>query len=145
MTIFSIRSLTLAIAIAAGFLAGCTPSPKAEEKKPEEIVSARAAERWQELMQLNFDGAYAYLAPSVKTVVSANGFKNRFSIDPRETKAPWIKAEVRSVVCTDNESCNVQIYVESQNNIPTFKNMKTSAVIDERWIEQDGQWWLYMK
>ena len=145
MTIFSVRNLTIAAAIAAGFLAGCTPSPKVEEKKPEEIVSARAAERWQELMQLDFEGAYAYLAPSVKTVLSADGFKRRYSLDPRQTKAPWTKAEVRSIVCTDNESCNVQVYVESVPNIPQFKGMVTSATIDERWIQQDGQWWLYIK
>lgn len=145
MTLFSIRSLTIAAAIAAGLLAGCTPGTKVDERKPEEIITERAAGRWQELMKLNFDGAYAYLAPSVKTVMSADGFKRRYTIDPRQKKAPWTKAEVRSVTCTSEDSCDVKVYIESEPAIPQFRGMVTSAQVDERWVLQDGQWGLYLK
>lgn len=144
MRSFSIRSLTIAAAIAAGLVAGCTTS-QVEDVTPEQAVTARAAERWQELMKLNFDGAYAYLAPSVRTVMSADGFQRRYSIDPRAKKGPWTKADVRNVTCTDKETCNVTMYIESEVNIPQFNGMKTSAPIEERWIHEDGQWWLYMK
>lgn len=144
MTHFSIRNLSIATALTVGFLAGCTTS-KVDEKPAEETVAARAAERWQQMMQLNFDGAYAYLAPSVKTVLSEDGYKRRYSIDPRKKQGPWTSADVKSVTCPDEETCNVSIYIESQADIPQFKGMKTSALIEERWIYQDGKWWLYMK
>ncbi|THU01034.1 hypothetical protein E9531_09630 [Lampropedia puyangensis] len=144
MKLFSTKHLTVATAIAAALLAGCT-TQQTDDRPPEDIVKTRSTEHWQALMNLDFDKAYTYLAPSVKTVLSADGFKRRFSINPRQKGSPWKKTEVRSVTCADKETCQAKVFVEAQPYIPQFKGMSTTTVTDEQWVYQDGQWWLYMK
>lgn len=128
-----------------GLLAvGCS-TQKADTAPPEDIVAQRAAERWEALMALDHAKAYSYLAPSVRSVMSLDGFRRRLNLGLDVTEAPWTQADVRSVSCENPEVCEAKIFVAARIMVPQFSGMTSSAEVKERWVYQEGEWWLYMQ
>ena len=56
-------------------LSGCASTPGAS---PEQIVTQRAQERWNHVLKLEFDKAYAYLSPAERAVTSEENYVQRF-------------------------------------------------------------------
>lgn len=133
-----------ALCSAAALLAACN-TQKADNRPPEEIISERAAARWQAMMDREYAKAYEHVAPSVRSVMSLDGYKRRYNILSDQHPSSWKKAEVRGVSCESSDACTAKVYLETQIHVPKFQGMRATAETEERWILQDGQWWVHLR
>lgn len=141
----SLRGLLVASALAASVLAGCAAPGVGTSAAPavtvpakaEDVVRARAQERWDLLLAEKYDGAYAYITPAYRALNTAKDYRNRFSAG-----AQWVSAKVQSVECAMPERCTVQTAVETLVVARGF-NGPIKTIITETWLPEDGQWWYY--
>ena len=136
-TAMSFSLATRAAALAAALaLAACASN---SAKTPEQIVAERAEARWQHLIKQDFAGAYAYLTPAYRDVVPQEQYRRRFG-----SAGAWTNAIVHEVKC-EPEACTVKVRITTQLRIPKFaaRLPEVSSYIDERWVREDGQWWLF--
>ena len=126
----------LGVAALASALAGCAGL---KPKTPEEVVAQRAEARWAALIKGDFDGAYAYLPPSFRAVVSAPDYRKRFG-----AAGQWSNAIVHKVSC-EAESCKATVRITTQIRLPRFAMTlpETTTYLDEIWVREEGQWWRY--
>lgn len=107
---------------------------------PEQAVKERAQARWEALIKRDFDKAYTYLEPSYRALNSAEAYGNG-----RGTIASWTAAEVLDVTCPDADKCTtkVRINVNAPGMPKGLRDINT--VVNETWLREDGQWWLFQK
>jgi hypothetical protein len=131
------RRLSLAALLAAAaWLAACASL----QSKPEDSVTERANARWQALIQGDMAKAYTYSTPGFRTVVNLEGFRGRTGIAGR-----WHAAQVVNVTCDTPERCKAVIKLEFSTLIPGFSKDRITTHIDETWLLEDGQWWIFQK
>lgn len=126
----------MALMAAGALLSGCASF----QTKPEDAVTQRANERWQALLKGDMAKAYAYSAPGFRAVVDIEGFKGRTGIAGR-----WLGAQVMNVSCDTPERCKAVIRLEFSTLIPGFSKDRMTTHIDETWLLEDGQWWIFQK
>ncbi|MFC5500513.1 hypothetical protein ACFPOE_23425 [Caenimonas terrae] len=122
--------------VAAVALAGCATKPSG----PEQVVRERATQQWQARIAGDLDKSYGFTTPSYRGGTSLETFKKGFG------SAVVVKsAEVATVVCETTDKCVVNAKVVAQPNlllgrraVPPF-----TTYIDETWLREDGQWWLF--
>ena len=131
------RRLSLITLVAAGALLSACASFQA---KPEDAVTQRANARWQALLKGDMAKAYTYSAPGFRAVVDVEGFKGRTGIAGR-----WLGAQVTSVNCDTPERCKAVIRLEFNTLIPGFSKDRMTTHIDETWLLEEGQWWIFQK
>lgn len=132
---FSLTTRAAALAAALA-LAACASN---SAKTPEQIVAERAEARWQHLIKQDFAGAYAYLTPAYRDVVPEAQYRRRFG-----SAGAWTNAIVHEVKC-EPEACTVKVRITTKLHLPNFaaRLPEISSYIDERWVREDGQWWLF--
>ena len=131
------RRLSLAALIGAGaLLAACASL----QTKPEDAVTQRANARWQALLKGDMAKAYTYSSSGFKAVVNLEGFKSRTGIAGR-----WHAAQVVNVTCDTPERCKAVIKLEFSALIPGRAKDRITTHIDETWLLEDGQWWIFQK
>ncbi len=132
---FSLATRAAALAAALA-LAACASN---SAKTPEQIVVERAEARWQHLIKQDFAGAYAYLTPAYRDVVPQEQYRRRFG-----SAGAWTNAIVHEVSC-EPEACTVKMRITTQVRVPLFATRisEVTTYMDERWVREDGQWWLY--
>lgn len=109
---------------------------------PEEKVKALATQRWQYLVEGDFDKAYEMATPGFRKVRNLRDYRVRKSAVP----VKWMQAEVLRVVCTPLEvptKCVVRIKLDSKPVVPTGFTGVLSSGIDETWLFEDGRWWMF--
>lgn len=126
----------MALMAAGALLSGCASL----QTKPEDAVTQRANERWQALLKGDIAKAYAYSAPGFRAVVDIQSFKGRTGIAGR-----WLGAQVTNVSCDTPERCKAVIRLEFSTLIPGFTKDRMTTHIDETWLLEDGQWWIFQK
>ena len=131
------RRLSLITLVAAGSLLSACAS---FQTKPEDAVTQRANARWQALLKGDMAKAYTYSTPGFRAVVDIEGFKGRTGIAGR-----WLGAQVTSVSCDTPERCKAIIKLEFSTLIPGFSKDRMITHIDETWLLEDGQWWIFQK
>ncbi len=131
------RRLSLMALICAGTLLGACASLKT---KPEDAVTQRANARWEALIKGDMAKAYTYSTSGFRAVVDVEGFKGRTGIAGR-----WLGAQVTSVSCDTPERCKAIIRLEFSTLIPGFSKDRMNTHIDETWLLEDGQWWIFQK
>ena len=124
----------LGVAALASALAGCDGL---KPKTPEEVVAQRAEARWAALIKGDFDGAYAYLPPSFRAVVSAPDYRKRFG-----AAGQWKSVQIHGVQC-EPERCTVKLRLTSLVMVPPRINREVIGYLDEIWVRDEGQWWYY--
>jgi hypothetical protein len=131
------RRLSLSALLAAGaLLAACASL----QTKPEVSVTERANTRWQALLKGDMAKAYTYSSPGFRAVVNLDGFKGRTGIAGR-----WHAAQVVNVTCDTPERCKAVIKLEFSALIPGRAKDRITTHIDETWLLEDGQWWIFQK
>jgi hypothetical protein len=131
------RRLSLAALLAAAaWLAACASL----QSKPEDSVTERANARWQALIQGDMAKAYTYSTSGFRAVVNLENFKSRTGIAGR-----WHAAQVVNVTCDTPERCKAVIKLEFSTLIPGFSKDRMKTHIDETWLLEDGQWWIFQK
>lgn len=124
------------ISVAVSLLSACAGL---EPRTPEEIVKARATERWQAMLKRDTRKAYEFTAPSYRAVVSAEKFGSKFG-----TAVVWVAAEVVSVTCA-TEKCTATVMIEAKPLLGAKFGNTISTHVDETWLLEDGRWWFFQK
>src|SRR2546430_7045785 len=128
----SLRSGAAGAALVAEVLGGCATTGSADRAK--EIVAQRAQERWDLLVKNDFAGAYKYLSPGSREVITADayaaGFRRNF----------WSGAKVGEVSCAASDACEAEIWIEYQN-----RGLQMRTPIHEKWISQRSNWWVVLE
>jgi hypothetical protein len=130
------RFICMGLFVAGSFLTGCASL----QTKPEEAVAQRATERWQALVKGQLIKAYEYNTPGYKALVTPESFIGRTGIAGR-----WLGAEVIRVECAQPKSCKAVIRLDFQALFSGRSTDKLSTHIDETWLLEDGQWWIFQK
>jgi hypothetical protein len=134
LTFRPLRLATLASLLIAG-LAGCAALQPAT---PEEAAGKRANEYWQERVGRHYDKAYAYTSPAYRETRTADQYTSQFG-----SGAIITSAEVASVHC-EPQKCTVQMKLGVKPLLPNTTLGTISTYVDETWLYEQGQWWLYM-
>lgn len=128
----------VSLSIAALTLGACS-GMTTKNQTPEEAVVERAQARYDALMkkdQKGLEEALSYTTKSFRDITSAAEYQGRYG-----GRAGWESADVQKAMC-DESVCEVSIKV-------VFKthriNVPLNTYIDEKWIEVDGEWWVYHK
>lgn len=101
----------------------------------EKQLAERAQQRWQALIEGNFDRAYEFETPGYRAVYSKKVFQNRFGGSVR-----WHSAEVREV-SIDGDRAQVRMLIGYQTLTPQGETIDGERPIWERWQLVDGEWW----
>lgn len=105
---------------------------------PQDQVRQRAAERWQALVGGEFSRAYSYNTPSYRAVVSPDGYRNRFG-----SAVVWVGSEIVDVNCPEATKCLARLRLEYKPLMNRKFAAKLSTYVDETWLFEEGQWWLF--
>jgi hypothetical protein len=127
----------LMLILACGFLWAC------EEQTPEQQVTQAANERWQSLIQGDFDAAYKHYTKAYKKTVSLDHFKNRI-----RGVGLWSAANVTNVNCDAiGKQCTASVEVTVAVKMRGLdKPTKTSTTLKETWVNEGGfSGWKYVK
>jgi len=119
-----------ACAVSALLLAGCA---SLQPQTPEQIVEARANQRWQYLIEGDIQKAYDMLTDSYRRVTPYERYRTRLA------NGGWIKAKAISVNCAD-EVCAVRISLEAKPPLGAKYGGNINTGLDESWVLEEGQW-----
>ncbi len=101
---------------------------------PQEEVGKRALERWQALIQRDFEKAYGFLSPAYRSAVSLESYKSRIS-----ERIRWTEATLKGVSC-EEARCEVTLEVGYRYVSKPF-DYEGRKTVKERWIHSQGGWW----
>jgi hypothetical protein len=107
---------------------------------PEETVRKLATQRWQALLAGKFDQAYEFATPAFRKLRTADFYRTNRSAVP----VKWVSAEVLRVDC-EPQRCAVKIKLITRPIMPGFNKLNLETGLDEVWILEDGQWWMFEK
>lgn len=125
-----------ALIVTAVALAGCASMAST----PEAVVKARATQYWKGRVANDLGASYALLTPSYRGATTLETYKKGFG------GAVQLKsAEVADVKCESEDKCVVNTKVEAQPLLVMGRRGLPPIVtyIDETWLREDGQWWLF--
>jgi hypothetical protein len=113
---------------------GCAASPAVRDR----LIAERAQARWDALLSSDYARAYGYMSPGYRSAHSAADFE----IDFRSRRVQYTSADYLGHDCID-ASCTVKIKVGYKVVRPVagLSEWKSTDVIEERWINTDGEWW----
>lgn len=124
---------------ALALLAGCATLGGGT---PEEVVEKRANARWAAWVKRDFTEAYKYNTPGYRGTVPYEKFVTLRGKDVR-----ILKGEVNKVTCPTADKCDAQIKLTATAAIMMRQQFPKEIVtyVDETWVLEDGQWWLFEK
>lgn len=116
-------------------LSACATSGSGPEK---EKIENRAQARWDALLAGDVETAYGYFSPGYRSSVSLIDY----AVELRMRRVNWTSAAYKEHSC-ENKTCDVKFtvgykIVRALPGVPTFESQ---SIVDERWIQIDGQWW----
>ena len=100
---------------------------------PEDLVGARAKQRWDLMMKGDMVGAYEYLSPASKASLPKESYLKR-----RGGGRYWRNVTMQKVECA-KDTCRVTMVLDYDLS-PDVKGLKREIV--ETWILDEGVWWL---
>ena len=101
-------------------------------------ITQRATERWQALIALDFPRAYTYGTPSFRSVVPQENYRIRFGAG-----VTWLGAEVLGVECPEETKCIAKLRIDYRPLLGRNATSKFSSFVDETWLLDAGQWWIF--
>ena len=93
------------------------------------LVSDRAQQRWNALLEQNMDVAYQFISPAGRSLMSLKDYR------PRVNAGFWRGARVKEATCAA-ETCELTVLVDM-----LVENVKFTNSIKETWILDAGKWW----
>lgn len=133
------RAGLLVVSIACLLLAGCSAKlTKSAAATPEQ----RAQERWDALLARDFQKAFTYLSPGMRSASTPDAYAAQMGVRP----VKWKGARVLESDCTDDaaaEACRVTVQIDFTvpASIPGIKELSSTSSLSERWIRVDGVWY----
>ena len=133
---YSLTALVLATAMLAGCASTLVPiAPVIAEA----VVSQRAQQRVDLLLDRKYDQAYEYLAPSYRALNTAETYRGNFGDGAR-----WIEPKVAKVECASEDRCVVTVKLKVSVVARGFTK-PIDSTLTETWLKEDGQWWYYQR
>ena len=136
-------SLTAALVLATGLLAGCAsmldPTTPTTAATAEEVVSQRAQQYVDLVATRKYTEAYAYLTPSYRGLNTAEAYSGNFG-----TGARWIEPKVAKVECSTEDRCVVTVKLKVSVVARGFTK-PIDSTLTETWLKEDGQWWFHQR
>lgn len=122
----------IVVSLLAASLAGCagTVQDVGGQPDPQRQVRELAIARWNALIAGDLAGAYEFLSPGTRSVMTLDLYK-------RKTRAGgWKKASVDTVSC-EQDRCGVTMVIEY-----SYRDMKSIETrLNEVWLQEGGKWW----
>ena len=126
------KRLGAACATVLAVLGGC--ATVAGGKSGKDVVAEKAQQRWDLLVKNDFAGAYRYISPAGRQLVTeqayAGGFRRNF----------WTGAQVKDVQCPNEEACEVEVTVEYRH-----QGLGMKSPVREKWIREKSDWWFVLE
>lgn len=140
------RSLMLVAVAAVAALTGC--ASLMQGGSPEKIVEKRSADYWQARSTGKTAKAYQFMTPGYRAINDERSYALSYGAIPN-LRDP----ELISVSCDvaeggdpkDAQRCTVRKKYTSKVALPMVKKMTVPIALDEIWVKQEGQWWLYLR
>ena len=136
---FKVSGLVLSLVLILG---GCTTT--ALKETDEETVSRRATERYDFLIDNNYEAAYEYLSPGYRLAQSYQQYLGSMG-----SAVKRVDAEVVNVRCEEENVCTVDLAVYYFYTPLGWQQREgvnpTKRISEEKWIKVDGQWWISKK
>ena len=127
------KVLKLVVVLTSFAMAACS---SLQSKPPEERVSERSMGRFDALMSGDYRKALSYTSPGYQERTSLSLYRANFA-----GASSWVNAEVLSVKCGDDD-CSVKVLLEHKLGKSAGVGQ---TIFEERWIQIDGEWYLYPK
>jgi len=121
-----------ACATVLAVLGGCAAT---SGKPAKEIVAERAQQRWDLLVKNDFAGAYRYISPAGRQIVTEQAYISGF-----QKRNFWTSAKVTEVECPTAEACDVELQIEYQHLGIRMKNG-----VREKWVRDKSEWWFLLE
>ena len=93
------------------------------------LVVDRAQQRWNALLKRDMDGAYRFISPGGRSLMSVEDYR------PRVNTGFWRGAKVKEATC-ETETCDVTVLVDM-----LVEGVKFTNPVKETWILDAGKWW----
>lgn len=103
-----------------------------------DIVKERAKARWEALIKKDWDVAYQYELPAYRQTHDANQFRAKFG-----SKLQWQHIEFKNaLIVQEHKTADVKLNLSYQLLLADGVPMDNDIEINERWVKQDGDWWI---
>jgi hypothetical protein len=128
----------LGLAILATALLLATACATTSTTARDREIEQRAQARWDALLAGDFDEAYSFASPGYRSANSAADFE----ISYRTRRMQYTSAEYQQHSC-EEAVCTVSMLVGYRVVRPArgLDEWKSTSMVEERWIETQGQWW----
>jgi len=127
MRLFSVFRIVACMGAVA--LAGCA---LVDKRTDEEVIKERAEARWELFIKGDIRGAYEYLSPVAREVVSRESYVA--GIKP----GLWRTARVDKVNCKTRDLCEVDLTIGV-----VFSGRAFNSPLREKWVRVEGGWWYF--
>ena len=104
----------------------------------ETTVQNKALERWNLLIEADFEQAYRFLSPAYRQAVPYRVYRKSIG-----GAVQWLSADVQSSQC-DTDTCQVKVKINYHTNIRGY-DYNLTKLFDETWILVDGDWWYFQE
>ncbi len=129
----------LAGVVLIGMATALTGCAMFKPKPPEEQVRARATERWQAAVAGDIEKVYSLTGPSYRALVGYSRYRAGIG-----SAVAWTGAEVVDVTCQP-AVCTVVVRIDAKPILGKGYNDVLSTHFDEKWVLEQGEWWLYQQ
>lgn len=107
----------------------------------EGLVAERVNARYAALVESKYEVAYGFFTPAFRDL-----WTYREYLSSRPPVVTYSEAKLLSVKCKMDEVCAVEVEVVYRpvsgiRGVPN--NLDLSRINEEKWIQVEGQWWLY--
>lgn len=126
--------LLLAAGLCTLLLSACATTDNVKKHPVEE----RAQQRWNALLEQDFDTAYSFYSPGYR---SANS-RVDFEISQRLRRVAITAARVEGSDCSA-DACTVTALVQYSVGaaVPGVSKWESTSNVQERWVRTEGNWW----
>ena len=104
---------------------------------PEEVVTDRAQQRLDTLMQGDYEASYQFTTPGYRSTEGPGRYGTRWA-----GVSMWLSAQVSNVTCSGREQvdrCQVSVVVSYK----AARYEPTTTFLVEDWLLINGKWFLY--
>jgi hypothetical protein len=137
----------LAVVFFAAGSGGCSAQATLADQVPEDtpawkesqkaLLTQRAQARWDAIIRRDFGGAYAYLTPAYRDVVSLQQYERQFG-----RSADWRLARVANINYDSPMVASVSVEVTYRFVLlEKVGEVESTKILNEKWLYKDGGWW----
>ena len=126
-----VKAFQVLMGVVVVVLGGCALM---EQRPAEQQVQERAQARWDLMLKGDLTGAYEYMSPGTRAVMTRDQFTNSVRT------GFWKAVKVEKVVCETPESCEAHLTVDYE-----FRGSPIRTPAKETWVKDGSTWWYLRK